>query len=187
MLIQKKSRSLNIALKLSRLIFLFFLRKLDGIVPQYMDLYTIYLKLIGVKVLGKPRYICSDLKIDSSNFGIISISSDVVISSEVRILTHDYSVSDSIRSITIEGTGEVRKIERVAIESGAFIGLRCTIMPGVVIGEGAIVGACSVVTKDVRPFTVVAGNPAKEICTREEYNQKVISKYNSNPEVFYQN
>ena len=187
MLIQKKPRKLNITVKLVRLLFLFFLRKLDGVLPQYMDLYTMYLKFIGVKVLGKPKYICSDLKIDSSDFGIIRISSDVVISSEVRILTHDYSVSDSIRSIVIDGKGDIRKIEKVVIDKGAFIGLRCTIMPGVVVGEGAIVGACSVVTKNVIPFTVVAGNPAKEICSRDKYNEKVISKYLSNSEIFFQN
>ena len=45
-------------------------------------------------------------------------------------------------------------------------------MPGVKIGDGAIVGANSVVTKDVKPYTIVAGNPARLI--RKRYSDKII-------------
>ena len=51
----------------------------------------------------------------------------------------------------------------IVIEDKAWIGINSTILPGVRIGYGAIVGAGSVVTKDVPPMTVVAGNPAKFI------------------------
>ena len=51
----------------------------------------------------------------------------------------------------------------VLIEHNVWIGDKATILPGVTIGEGAIIGANSVVTKDVMPFSVVAGNPAKVI------------------------
>jgi acetyltransferase-like isoleucine patch superfamily enzyme len=46
---------------------------------------------------------------------------------------------------------------------GAWLGFDCCVMPGVTIGEGAIVGARSVVMSDVAPFTIVAGNPARLI------------------------
>ena len=52
------------------------------------------------------------------------------------------------------------------------IGNNSQIMPGVTIGEGAIVAAGSVVTKSVPPRTVVGGNPARYICTVDEYIQK---------------
>jgi serine acetyltransferase len=45
-------------------------------------------------------------------------------------------------------------------------------MPGVTIGEGAIVGAGSIVTKSVEPYTVVGGNPAHFLCTVEEFKDK---------------
>jgi acetyltransferase-like isoleucine patch superfamily enzyme len=43
----------------------------------------------------------------------------------------------------------------------AWIGFDCCVLPGVTIGEGAVVGARSVVTDDVEPFAIVAGNPAR--------------------------
>ncbi|MBF4312279.1 N-acetyltransferase, partial [Vibrio anguillarum] len=52
---------------------------------------------------------------------------------------------------------------KTVVCDNASIGANTTILPGVTIGEGALVGAGSVVTKDVKPFTIVAGNPAREI------------------------
>lgn len=51
----------------------------------------------------------------------------------------------------------------IKVCSDAWIGMNCIILKGVTIGEGSIVAAGSVVTKDVAPWTVVAGNPAKEV------------------------
>ncbi|MGG5575836.1 CatB-related O-acetyltransferase [Myroides sp. C15-4] len=52
------------------------------------------------------------------------------------------------------------------IGDGAWIGMRAMIMPGLVIGEGAVIASGAVVTKNVEPYTLVAGNPAKPIKTR---------------------
>ena len=54
----------------------------------------------------------------------------------------------------------------MTICDNAWIATGATILLGVTIGEGAVVGACAVVTKDVEPWTVVAGNPAKVIKQR---------------------
>ncbi|MDC5705816.1 CatB-related O-acetyltransferase [Vibrio europaeus] len=54
------------------------------------------------------------------------------------------------------------------IHDGVWIGMRAMIMPGVTIGEGAVIAANSVVTKDVEPYAVVGGNPAKHIKYRFE-------------------
>jgi len=53
--------------------------------------------------------------------------------------------------------------ERIVIERGASIGAGAIFLPGVTVGTGAMVGAGSVVTRDVPPFTVVVGNPARVI------------------------
>ena len=58
------------------------------------------------------------------------------------------------------------------VGNDVWIGLDATIMPGVKIGDGAIIGAKSVVTRDVEPYTVVAGNPAKVI--KKRFDDKVI-------------
>lgn len=61
---------------------------------------------------------------------------------------------------------------KIVIEDWAYIGAWSHIMAGVTIGEGALVEAGSVVTKSVPPHTVVGGNPAKYICTTDEFYQK---------------
>ncbi|WP_054951268.1 acyltransferase [Numidum massiliense] len=78
----------------------------------------------------------------------ISIGNNVIIGYNTTILTHEYLL-------------EEYRLGEVTIGSNAMIGANCTILPGVRIGEGAIVGAGSVVTKDVPPHTFVAGNPAQ--------------------------
>lgn len=55
----------------------------------------------------------------------------------------------------------------VTIEDDVWIGSRVTILPGVHIGKGVIIGAGSVVTKDIPPYTIVAGNPAKIVKYRK--------------------
>jgi putative colanic acid biosynthesis acetyltransferase WcaF len=54
----------------------------------------------------------------------------------------------------------------IIIKDQSWVAARAFVGPGVTIGEGAVVGACAVVTKDVEPWTVVAGNPAKFIKNR---------------------
>ena len=61
---------------------------------------------------------------------------------------------------------------KIAVEDWAYIGTGAQIMPGVTIGEGALVAAGSIVTKSIPPYTVVGGNPARVICTIEEYYER---------------
>lgn len=61
---------------------------------------------------------------------------------------------------------------RVTIGDNCHIGMKTMILPGVTIGRDCIVGACAVVTHDIPDGTVVAGIPARAICTVEEYRDK---------------
>ncbi len=54
----------------------------------------------------------------------------------------------------------------MTVDDRAWIAFGAIILPGVTIGEGAVVAAGAVVTRDVAPFTIVAGAPAKEVGTR---------------------
>ena len=60
------------------------------------------------------------------------------------------------------------------IGDGAWIGMRAMLMPGVTIGEGAIIAAGAVVTRDVAPYTVVGGNPAQPI--KKRFGDEVIAR-----------
>jgi maltose O-acetyltransferase len=87
----------------------------------------------------------------------ITIGSDVSIGPEVAILT----LGHDPRSPEFADRGGP-----VTIGDHAWIGFRAIVLPGVSIGEGAVVGAGAVVSRDVPPFTIVAGNPARPIGRR---------------------
>jgi acetyltransferase-like isoleucine patch superfamily enzyme len=89
--------------------------------------------------------------------GGISIGEAVGIGPMVKILTSVHKEDDIYKPIIFNDM----VFEKVIIKEGCDIGMGSIILPGVKIGKGAIIGAGSVVTKDVDSYTVVAGNPAK--------------------------
>ena len=107
--------------------------------------------------IGNNTTVNKKVLLDGRGKGLI-IGSNVDIAQECNIwsLQHDYNDPDykAVGSLTI-------------IEDYAWIGARSTILPGVRIGYGAVVGTCSVVTKDVPPYAVVAGSPARIIGDRK--------------------
>jgi maltose O-acetyltransferase len=109
----------------------------------------------GNCTIGENTVINQGCRLD--NRGGIQIGSNVSISTETHILTADHDIQDP------ECGGRQGK---VVIGDYVFIGSRATVLPGVTIGEGAVVAACACVTKDVPPYTVVAGVPAKVIKER---------------------
>ena len=101
--------------------------------------------------MGKNIFINNNLKCVAR--GGITIEDGVMIAPGVTILTVNHDLKDHCVLIPIP----------VTIKKNAWIGANVTICPGVEIGEGAVIGAGAVVTKDVEPYTVVAGVPAKFI------------------------
>jgi acetyltransferase-like isoleucine patch superfamily enzyme len=100
------------------------------------------------------------------NRGGIEIGANVSISPEVHIITADHDVQHPMC---------IGRVAKVVIQDYVFIGSRATILPGVVIGKGAVVAACACVTKDVPPYTIVGGVPAQTIKERNpklEYESK---------------
>ncbi len=87
--------------------------------------------------------------------GGITIGNEVFIGPKVNLITINHDPNPDNRSATYA--------RPIVIEDKVWIGINSTVLPGVRIGYGAIVGAGSVVTKDVPPMTIVAGNPAKFI------------------------
>ena len=87
--------------------------------------------------------------------GGITIGNEVFIGPKVNLITINHDVNPENRNATYG--------RPIVIEDKVWIGINSTILPGVKVGYGAIVGAGSVVTKDVPAMTIVAGNPARII------------------------
>lgn len=87
--------------------------------------------------------------------GGITIGDGVFIGPKCNLITINHDVDPDNRSATYG--------RPIVIEDKVWIGINSTILPGVTIGYGAIVGAQSVVTHDVPPMTIMAGNPARII------------------------
>jgi maltose O-acetyltransferase len=129
----------------------------------------------GLK-LGKNVFITTPIRIDSSAANLISIGDNAVISGGAVILGHDAS-TNQLMNRTRRG--------RVTIGAKTFIGLNAVILPNIKIGDRVVVGAGSVVTHDVPSDVVVAGNPAKIICTTDEYVKRQKEVLMTNPDLFY--
>ena len=89
----------------------------------------------------------------------ISVGTNTVIGYNTTILAHEYLIKEY-------------RLGAVEIGSEVMIGANSTILPGVTIGDGAIVSAGTVVHKDVLPGTFVGGNPMRVIYTKEELTQR---------------
>lgn len=126
-----------------------------------------YARSNGVKVGENCRLLTADF---GSEPYLISIGNHVLVSSGVSLLTHDGGTWPFRELPEYEG---VMKYAPVTIEDNCFIGMGATIMPGVTVHKNSVVGARSVVTKDVPQGVVVAGIPAKVICSTMEYAEKL--------------
>lgn len=120
------------------------------------------LKKMGLKV-GKEFGRLNGVIIDPSHCWLITIGDNVTLAPRVHILAHDASTKNYLN---------YTKIGRVNIGNNVFIGAESVVLPNVNIGDNVVIGANSTVTKDIPSNTVYAGNPAKFICTIEEYLEK---------------
>lgn len=107
------------------------------------------------------------------NFGsepyLISIGNNVRISMNTQLITHDGGIWTLRKMGLLEDEDCFGKIE---IGDNVNIGMNVIILPGVKIGNNCVIGAGAVVTKSVPNNTIVAGIPAKQIETIEEYYEK---------------
>ncbi len=111
-----------------------------------------FFALLGNTIkLGKRIVLMNGFKCMSS--GGLTIEDDTLIAINCTILTNNHDFYDR----------QVLTCKPVHIKKNVWIGANVTILPGVTIGENAIVGACSVVTKDVPANSLVVGNPARVI------------------------
>jgi len=138
--------------------------------PKPFNIWRLFwLRLFGCKIYGKPfvhqkarikipwnlilrHRSCLGERANAYSLGIIEIKERAVIAQEAYLCTgtHDFS-KPNIQLVTA----------KIIVGKGAFIGARVFIMPGVTIGDRTIIGACSLVTKDMPAGMICAGNPCK--------------------------
>ncbi|WP_343347201.1 acyltransferase [Terrisporobacter petrolearius] len=117
---------------------------------------------MGLKV-GKNFKRLNGVIIDPAYCWLITIGDNVTLAPRVHIIAHDASTKEFL---------DYTKIGRVNIGNKVFIGAESVVLPNVKIGDNVIIGANSTVTKNILSGCVYAGNPAKFICTTEEYINK---------------
>lgn len=117
-------------------------------------------KLGGVNILDpKHTFIGEDVIFDTNYPEDITIETGVTIAARGIFITHFVEVDDNENRHYSRG--------KIIIKRKAYIGANSVICKPVTIGEGAIIGASSVVTNDIPPFEIWAGNPARFIRKRE--------------------
>jgi acetyltransferase-like isoleucine patch superfamily enzyme len=99
---------------------------------------------------------------------LIEIGDHVHITRDVKFVTHDGGVW-----VFRDREPDVDAFGKIKIGDNTFIGNEALILPGVTIGSNCVIGAMSVITRSVPDNSVVAGNPAKFICTTDEYYDRI--------------
>lgn len=130
----------------------------------------ILMRKMGCKV-GKGCFIGDYVRIDTGHADMITLEDSVSIASGTRLLCHQRDFSDYCVGDDYMKLGYI--VKPIILKKGCLIGMESFVMPGVTIGEGAVVGAGSLVTKDVPAWTVATGRPArvvKEIAHRNQSN-----------------
>jgi acyl-[acyl carrier protein]--UDP-N-acetylglucosamine O-acyltransferase len=126
------------------------------------------LNLLGIRKAKKREYTIGNVKynnsiIDSLVPQYVEIGDNFISAPGSVILAHDASLLSQFREY---------RVEKTIIGDNVFLGANSVVLAGVKIGDGAIIGAGAVVTKDVEAYSVVAGNPARKISTVDAYREK---------------
>jgi len=100
--------------------------------------------------------------------GPLRVGADVMMGPRCVLISDNHAMDDTSRPMNTQGFVASSPI---VIEDDVWIGAGVTVLPGVRIGRGSVIGAASVVTKDVPPWTVAAGNPARVVRQRTRSEQ----------------
>jgi acetyltransferase-like isoleucine patch superfamily enzyme len=127
---------------------------------NYRKIRSMLWRWMGAKV-GKGCYIGYDVYADMNHMDLIELEDGVNIANRSLLLCHqrnfkDYHIGDDYNALPYI-------TKKILLKKGCLLGMETMVLPGVTVGEGAIVGAGSLVTKDIPPWTVATGRPAKVV------------------------
>jgi maltose O-acetyltransferase len=128
----------------------YFVRALRNSCARPVSLHR-HLKLFCVGGVSIGRGTTINRRVTLDGRGGLSIGSNVSVSEGVKLLTATHDLQSPLFAL---------QLRPVRVADWVWIGADALVLPGVTVGEGAVIGAGSVVTRDVAPYTVVAGNPA---------------------------
>lgn len=130
-----------------------------------------YASSIGVKVGDGVRFYGMTPGMFGSEPWLIRLGNNVHIVSGCNFVTHDGGVL-----VLRHRVPDLEVTKPISIGNNVYIGINCTILPGVTIGDNVIIGAGSVVTKDIPSNSVAAGVPAKVIKPIDEYLEQAKAR-----------
>ncbi len=145
----------------------------------YKRSYPKYLRKLGLGISASyyesgHGFIAPSVNFDGNDYSLITIGDATTISADVVFLTHDYSISKGLKCIDPAISG--RFLKPISVGKNSFIGMRSMLLPGTTLGDNVIVGAGSIVKGDFPSDVVIAGNPAKVLCSTREWAQKHLEK-----------
>ncbi len=127
---------------------------------NYRKIRPILWRWMGAKI-GKDCFIGYEVWVDMTNTELIEMEDHVHIANRCLLLCHQRDLSDYHIGDDYAKLGYHKR--KIVLKKGCLIGMNSMVMPGVTIGEGAIVGAGSLVTKDIPAWTIATGRPAKVV------------------------
>ena len=122
--------------------------------------------------IGDGTQFFGEKSVDIGAGSLIEIGEDCVITNRVRLLAHTWDAPILRRRFGRSDAPESSASGKITIGDNVFIGENSIVLPDTSIGENTIIGAGSVVTNDIPPESVAAGNPCRVIMSLEEYNDK---------------
>lgn len=132
-----------------------------------------YARALGVQIGEDVRLL--NIKPADGTFGsepyLVRIGNHVTVGGDVRFVTHDGGVW-----VFREAEPDIDVFGPIIIGNNVFIGYGAVILPNVTVGDDVVIGARSVVTKDIPSGSVVAGVPARVLKTRDEYYESIKTK-----------
>lgn len=151
------SRNLLLKLRLSRY-------DMDTIAPYFRE--------CGVEIGEGTRIVSKDVHFTfGSEPYLIRIGKRCSMAAGVRFITHDGGVWTIRKDVP-----EIDVFAPIEIKDNSIIGMNTIILPGVTIGPNSVVGAGSVVSKDIPPNTVAAGVPCRPLMSLEDYRKKKLAQ-----------
>ena len=129
---------------------------------NYRKIRPIIWRWMGAKV-GKNCFIGYEVWVDLTNTNLIELEDHVHIANRCLLLCHQRNLENYYVGDDYAKLGYNKK--KIQLKKGCLLGMDTIVLPGVTIGEGAIIGAGSIVTKDIPAWTIATGRPAKVVKT----------------------